>query len=151
MKLYIIKNDDGEIFNDSIAFIDRDLAFSYSATLNNFQGSSYSCVNEIDIDFDKVGKYLYYIRAYFGFNYSFHKSPGIYDVINTSTFYPYKEMAKSDRLWECAVAKAATESVNIHENSICSSDYGEDWNYGDCMEGKFNLKILKVKVNKEHV
>lgn len=93
-----------------------------------------------------VGKYVSYIDLYKGFDYGFSD---MYDVCYKSQLYPSVELAKTDKCW-LNIIKAVNEKpeeFNIYQNKICSKDiFGDDWFYGDVMEGKFCAEIRKLKV-----
>jgi len=93
-----------------------------------------------------VGKNLYFIHLYKGFDYGMSD---IHDIYFNTNLYPSIESIKQNETWNNYYQKAKDnpEKFNIYDDRICSKDiFREDWLYGDVMESNINLKIIKVKV-----
>lgn len=97
-----------------------------------------------------VPKYLCYTLWYMGYDYSWDFS-GMRDVCKISKLYPSINHCKNDEKWK-SMYKSATENpseYNITDLKICSKDdFGDDWIYGDVMEGKQRIDIHRVKVQR---
>lgn len=102
--------------------------------------------------FPFVGKYISQVEVYWGFDYSLSNTDGIIgDVIYKSLLYPSVELSKASKLWQSTKERALRrpEEHNFCEDKICSKDFmDEDFEYGDVMEGKFNMRINRYKIDR---
>lgn len=104
-----------------------------------------SDVFECDVETIHNNK-VYMIKCYYGFDYLY---PGIVDVI---TYYPKAfhsvTAAKKSNDWKSRekLAKENPEKYIVSPFSIASNVLDEPFEYGDVMEGNFNMEIFGVKV-----
>lgn len=93
---------------------------------------------------------VYMATIYKGFDYNYGSTTNaIYDVINhTKLYHSVSELKKECTLWIEAekLAKENPKEYHVTGFSIASDDCGEPFDFGDCMSGKFNIKIIAVKV-----
>lgn len=89
---------------------------------------------------------VYMISCYKGFDYNY--GGGIYDSFLNSELFHSVSAAKKSSVWRKAenLANANPDKYHVTPFSIASDDYGEPFIYGDCMQGKFHMKIIKVNV-----
>lgn len=102
-------------------------------------------IDSINLPF--AGKYVSYINIYRGFDYNY--GVGIYDVAYRSELYASTELAKQNHSWREVYLRMQQnpDQFNVYDNKICSRDTGgEDWTYGDVMEGNLVAEIKKLKI-----
>lgn len=150
--VYLIRNSKGEI-NQKGAYLDCDMAKEAAYYLNCQYGYDEAPCYYVDsIELPFVGRHIYLVDMYRGFDYDFFGTPGMHDVTNSKSqiVYPCLEYAKKDPVWiSCEQAsKEAPKDYHVYPTKICSDDYGNDWFYGDVMEGKFSTEIVKIKVKR---
>jgi len=143
VKVFVIRSQRDSSIRGERVFLNEQYAKSleYDCT---YLGGEDVYIDSITLPF--VGKHVSYVDVYRGFDYDY---PGMHDAVYKSELYPSIEQAKSSRAWkqiEQEVAKDP-EEFNVYQDKICSKDYGgEDWYYGDVMEGKVSAKIKRLKV-----
>lgn len=89
---------------------------------------------------------VYMILVYTGFDYT---SGGIVDCVSHSkVFHSVNACKKSDQWREYQKIAERDPENHIFDRVMIASknSFGEPFEYGDCMEGKFNMKIIGVKV-----
>lgn len=93
---------------------------------------------------------VYMIRTYYGYDYNYGSTvnPIYNDIRYNQILYHSVSAAKKDEIWKKreTVAKEKPGDYHVTPFSIASDDYGEPFIYGDAMQGKFNMKIIGVKV-----
>jgi len=143
VKVFAIRSQRDNSIKGGKVFLNEEIAKSLEYDYTHLEGSDVY-LDSITLPF--IGKHVSYVDVYRGFDYDF---PGMHDVHYKSELYPSTEQAKSSRAWkqiEQQVAKEP-EEFNVYQDKICSKDYGgEDWCYGDVMEGKISAKIKRLKV-----
>lgn len=135
-------------------FLDKSVAISIAEERNMEYGSNTYVVRKDS--FPYIGKYVSFIYLYRGFDYGFDYSFGggsmtMSDAIYISKLYPSLIEAKTDPVYKSCMDKAMEnpEKHIISDRLICSKDGDGEWFYGDIMEGKFNMKILRARVIKQ--
>lgn len=124
---------------------------TWLASLDEEKLAKFNTVYSCDLDVIHNNK-VYMIKTYYGFDYTYGTSiyggSSIYDVIAYSGIYHSILSAKKSKIWSERekLAKKYPEDYHVDNLSIASDDYGEPFIYGDCFAGKFNMKIIRVKV-----
>ena len=91
---------------------------------------------------------VWMLRVYKGFDYNYANG-GIYDdVIYSKLYHSLSKLKKDNETWKEAerLAKENPKKYHVTPFSIASDDYGEPFMYGDCFQGKFNIKAIQIKV-----
>lgn len=128
-----------------------DKAFtSYEKAVQYYAWDNYcDAIQEIDLPF--IGRNVYYAYLYCGYDYDFF-GMGIFDVSQVSDIYPCKNSVRTTELWQKYLAKAKKDPENhiISDELIASYDAYEhrQFFYGDVFEGRFNIKIYKIRVDR---
>lgn len=93
---------------------------------------------------------VYMIQTYYGFDYNYGSEVNpMYNVIrHVPEVFHSVHSAKKNQAWEEKekLAKENPEKYHTTPFSIASDNGGEPFEYGDVMEGKFNMEIIGVKV-----
>lgn len=148
--VYIVRNRDGHL-NKKKGFLHKDGAMSYILDLASQYGNSYEDYYIEDVVVPFLGQNIYYIHLYRGFDYNY--GSGMSDVTNAKNekFFACKDHAKEDPLWKKYedISQKDPENHHISDTKICSDEYGEEWFYGDVMEGKFEIEILPIKISRK--
>lgn len=122
----------------------------WKASLDENKLSKFSDVFDDEIP-QVNNNHVYIIRIYNGFDYCFGN---IGSSIKDDVRYPRKvfhsvSAARKSEQWKIreAEAKKEPEKFIVSYNQIASKDcFGQPFNYGDVMEGKFNLEVIPVRV-----
>lgn len=137
VKIFIVRSQQDNSIGGDCVFLNEQRAKSYAEYMENLY------VDSIVLPF--IGKHVSFVRIYKGFDYF----PYMHDVCYKSQLYPSVAQAKESDAWkqiENLVTKNP-EKFNVHDNKICSRTvFGDDWCYGDIMEGKFSAEIINLKV-----
>lgn len=92
---------------------------------------------------------LYMIKTYYGFDYDYYGPNGIYDDVKyvLEAFHSVSAAKKHSR-WQLgeALVKENPSEYHVTPFSIASDDHGKPFFYGDVMEDKFNMQIIKINV-----
>lgn len=120
----------------------------WKASLDEEKLSKFDNVFEREVETIHDNK-LYMIKTYYGFDYDYYGPNGIYD----DTKYVFQvfhsvSAAKKHSRWQTAEALVKANPSNYHVTpfSIASDDCGKPFTYGDVMEDKFNMQIIKISV-----
>ena len=143
VKVFVIRSQrDNSIKGDRV-FLNMESAKSLEYDLIAYEDQDVY-LDSITLPF--VGKHISYVNIYRGFDYDF---PGMHDVHYKSELYPSIEQAKLSKAWKKIEQQVSEqpEEFNVYQDKICSKDYGgEDWYYGDVMEGRVSAEIKRLKV-----
>jgi len=141
--VFVIRSQIGNSIKGNCVFLNEELAKSLEYDYTHLDGSDVY-LDSITLPF--VGKYVSYVHVYRGFDYDY---PGMHDAIYKSELYPSTEFARLSKAWKQIEQQVIEkpEEFNVYSNKICSKDYGgDDWYYGDVMEGKVSAEIKRLKV-----
>ena len=98
-----------------------------------------------------------YLHLYKGYDYDW-EAGNMFDICTVTQLYPCSSMCKQSATWKSFKEKADKDPDRhiITDDMIASVQYGFKYEehdkivdaffYGDVMEGKFNLKIKRLKV-----
>lgn len=93
---------------------------------------------------------VYMIRTYHGFYYNFGSETNpICDITKyVRQIFHSVSAAKRHYIWKEReqLAKESPDEYHVTPFMIASDDYGEPFTYGDSMQGKFNMEIIRVNV-----
>jgi len=147
MKLYVLENPDGGYYDT--AFISKAIAEKIREVIATYTEWDFEIS---ELEFPAIGKYLYYVKGYYGFKYDPLKSPPLEDVISLSTVYPSKYLAKKDKIWTDALSKVKeTPEYYIIKDRLIAVNVGTLENvpfaFGKYEEGNFNIKIEKIRID----
>lgn len=121
----------------------------WKASLDETKLRKFDRVFESEVDTIHNSK-VYMIQTYYGFDYNYGSFGNpIYDVIkHIPELFHSVSAAKKNEIWKERenIAKARPEEFHIDPFSIASDDFGVPFVYGDVMKGKFNMKIIGIKV-----
>lgn len=121
----------------------------WKASLDREKLSRFENVFESEVETVHNNK-VYMIRTYFGYDYNYvSKINPIFDVDR----YVYQlfhsvSAAKKHEVWKKRERLAEENPGEYHVTpfSIASDDSGEPFTHGDAMSGKFNMKIIGVRI-----
>ena len=91
---------------------------------------------------------VYMVTCYSGYDFD-NARCRIQNVERYSKLYHSVRASKNDMIWTEAVAESEKNPENFHvtDFSIASDDdTGSPFTYGDVKEGKFNVKIIGIRV-----
>lgn len=98
-----------------------------------------------------IGRNVYYAYLYRGYDYDFF-GVEMFDVFQVSDIYPCKDAVRATELWQKYLTEAKKDPENhiISDELVASYDAYERYQffYGDIFEGRFNIGIYKIRVNK---
>ena len=118
---------------------------TWKASLDESKLNKFEDVFESEVEAVHNDK-VYMIEIYRGFDYG---TVSMYDVINVlhKAFHSVSAAKKSET-WKNAEDKVKENPNDYHVTpfSIASDDGGEPFVWGDVMSGKFNMKIISVRV-----
>lgn len=121
----------------------------WKASLDRSKLYRFDDVFECEVDCIHNNK-LYIIQTYYGFDYNYYsESNPIYnDTRYVHQLYHSVSAAKKNDIWKHReeLSKESPDQYHVTPFSIASDHGGEPFIYGDVMEGKFNMKIISVKV-----
>ena len=143
MKLYAIIN--GKFYYDQ-AFTRKERAIERMDNMNCLAGYEKYTIKEFDLPF--IGRSVCFVIAYYGYNYDFDS---IYDVMSISDIFACNDHAKQSKEWKKAVKASSgnEDEFIITDEKIASKDwFGEEFFYGDYMNGMFNTSIYRIRVIK---
>lgn len=127
----------------------KNLNGIWKASLNEAKVDKFSDLFESDVDVIHNNK-VYMIQIYHGYDYNYgSETNSIFDVTTyvRQLFHSVMSAKKCD-VWEEKerLAKENPEEYHVTPFSIASDDFGEPFICGDCFSGKFNMKIIGVRV-----
>lgn len=146
MKLYAIIIN-GKYYYNKEVFTNKERATRTVDDMNCFAGYEKYELKEFDLPF--IGRSVCYVSGYYGFDYDFDR---IYDIESITNIFACNDHAKKSKLWKKATADSNgnNDKFIITDTKIASKDlFGEEFIYGDCMEGMFNVSIERIRVNKK--
>lgn len=140
--VYAITSQRNNNFKGDCVYLNKEHA---EKARENYMYSGYETyLQPISLPF--AGKHASYISIYKGYDYGINN---MYDIIYNSSLFSSVSLAKQDDAWQEIVQMMENnlEKFNVYYNKICSKDtFGEDWIYGDVMEGKVSAEIKKLKI-----
>lgn len=148
VKAYYIKDNYGKPCYRYGIYLDKNTASMVAQHLNLNENTTQKYTEIEEDQFPFLKRNAYYINAYFGFDYGMSS---MYDITRISSLYHCHDAVFTDPLYKSLKERAISDPDNhiITLDQIASSDlFGDAWFYGDAMENKFNLKILKARVYK---
>lgn len=87
------------------------------------------------------------LTIYKGFDYNYNGD--IFDVeYHSELYHSIMKLKKCCSTWIDAEKKANENPKEYHVTpiSIASDYYGEPFEHGDCFKGKFNVRIIGIKI-----
>ena len=146
MKLYIISQGNRSYYKK--AFTNKETAMDTLSALND--NSNIECrLEEYELPF--IGRTVCYVYGYYGFDYDYTNRE-IRSLVSRSGVFACNEHAKDSFQWKEAVnmSSGRNDIFIITDTKIASKESdGSEFNYGDCMSGKFNVSIKRIRVVKE--
>lgn len=131
------------------AFTNEERAIEAMNNMNRVAGYEKYELKEFDLPF--IGRSVCYVYGYYGFDYDYVSSE-IRSLVAKSEIYACTDHAKESFQWKEAVNMSSGRSYSfiITDTKIASKESdGSEFNYGDCMSGKFNVSIKRIRVNKK--
>ena len=147
MKLYVLENSEGGYYDT--AFRSKEFTEKVKVEIASFTNWDFKI---IELEFQTIGKYLYYIRGYYGFEYDAVNSSSLHDIIRRSKIYNSKYILKQDPLWLDALQKVKeAPDWYIVKDRLIAGDVGTidkiPFTFGKYEDGNFNLYIERIKID----
>lgn len=148
MKLYALIYSSNRYYYKE-AFTNKERAIRTMHSMNCVAGYEKFELREVDLPF--IGRSVCYVSSYYGFDYDY-TSREIRSLVGKSEIYACVDHAKESFQWKEAVTMSSgrKDSFIITDTKIASKESdGSEFNYGDCMCGKFNVSIKRIRVVKD--
>lgn len=121
----------------------------WKASLDEEKLSRFEDVFESEVETIHNNK-VYMIQTYKGYDYNYGSEINpIYDAVSRVwRLFHSVSAAKKHEVWKERekLAKENPKDYHVTPFSIASDDSGEPFTYGDVMNGKFNMKIISIRV-----
>ena len=159
MIFYIIKRRDGSVDNNYFgAYLSKEMA---QLALNVWglgemydYGAELRFVDEVEIKSENIGRHILFCRFYRGYDYNY-ETGGIVDVSNDSCFAANLDQLKDAWLYQQCLNDMKCDTTNkfiqLSDGSIGHRDSYDSQNlfsYGDIFEGKWSLRVEKLRIYK---
>ena len=161
MKIYYVKRNDYNRRNVSLivpylgAYVDEkmaNIAIDLYRTLVGYNDINLF-VESSDIKEYPVKRHVYYMNIYSGYDYDY-RNGGMFDRIVHSEIYPNLHALKESSIYQQHLKLKKNfdpnDFIELPDGSMGWRDscFDDLFSYGDCFEGKWSIRIEKLRVYK---